>query len=168
MQNLAHLDFLNNSAEYTNLYNSVNYDYELNQQLNLLRESIRFELKVRDSYYKELAAKDINWWKHEIDDLNNHIANEKNKFDALAYKRIKAFIGIMCYSITNTALQNNDLQSAARILPVYAYLEPENPDMFYFFALYNKLTENSVASQEYLQKAIEAGFSDNEKIGIIK
>ena len=164
MQNLAHVDVLNDSKEFKEIYNSANYDDQLNHQLNLLRESIRFELKVRDSYYKELAVKEINWWKNEINILNDHILNEKNRYNVLAYKRIKAFLGIMCYSITNNALQHDDLNTAARLLPVYAYLEPENPDMLYYYALYAKLTGNPKESHDYLQKAINAGFSDQSKI----
>lgn len=164
MQNLAHVDALNNSKEFKEIYNSANYDDQLNHQLHLLRESIRFELKVRDSYYKELAVKEIKWWKNEIDILNNHILDEKNRYNVLAYKRIKAFLGIMCYSITNNALQHNDLKTAARLLPVYAYLEPENPDMLYYYALYAKLTGNPKESHDYLQRAVRAGFSDKSKI----
>lgn len=168
IQNLAHIDVLNNSQEFIEIYNSVDYDGELNNQLNLLRESIRFELQVRDSYYKELAAKDIAWWKQEINSLNNHRRTEKNRYKALAYTRIKAFLGIMCYTLTNNALQNNDLQTASRLLPVYAYLEPENPDMFYFHALFSKVTENPNETKKNLQKALDAGFSDEEKIEALK
>jgi hypothetical protein len=164
LQNLAHIDVLNNSEVFTEIYNSVDYEDKLNNQLNLLRESIRFELKVRDSYYKELATKDISWWQHEIKSLNDHINHEKNKYDALAYQRIKAFLGIMCYSLTSNALQSNDLHTASRLLPIYTYLEPENPDMLYFHAIYSKIIGKSKESHVYLEKAIAAGFTDAEKI----
>jgi hypothetical protein len=168
LQNLTYVDVFNNSDAYLKIYNSVNYEDKLNDQLNLLKESIRFELQVRDSYYKELIAKDSLWWKHEISSLNTKIRNEKKKYDAFAYRRIKAFLGIMCYSLTNNALQNSDLQTASRILPVYAYLEPENPDMFYFRALYYNRIGNSKESQDNLHKAIKTGFSDKEKIEDLK
>ena len=131
----------------------------------MLKESIRFELQTRETYYKQLAVKDSIWWKHEINTLNDQIKKSKSPYSALAYQRIKAFLGIMCYSLTDNALQHHDLPTASRLLPVYAYLEPHNPDMFYFRALYSKTTGNNVNEiKYYLQKAIDAGFSDQEKI----
>lgn len=168
LHNLTYLDVLNDSEKYLKIYNSTNYEDKLNNQFNLLRESIRLELQVRDAYYKELAVKDIDWWQHEITLLNERIDDEKNKYNALAYQRIKAFLGIMCYSLTNSALQGNDLLTASRLLPVYAYLEPENPDMLYFHALYANLTGNASETESYLQRAIDAGYDEEEKIVALK
>lgn len=168
LHNLTYIDKFNDSEKYLKIYNSIDYEDKLNDQLNHLRESIRFELKVRDTYYKELAEKSIDWWQHEITLLNERIHTEKNKYTALAYQRIKAFLGIMCYSLTNSALQGNDLQTAARLLPVYAYLEPENPDMWYFQALFSSKSGNYSETHNNLQKAVEAGFSDEDKLGELK
>jgi hypothetical protein len=169
INNLAYVDIFHNSPEFIKLYNSSNYANKLNEQLNMLKESIRFELQTRETYYKQLAVKDSIWWKHEINTLNDQIKKSKSPYSALAYQRIKAFLGIMCYSLTDNALQHHDLPTASRLLPVYAYLEPHNPDMFYFRALYSKTTGNNVNEiKYYLQKAIDAGFSDQEKIEALR
>ncbi len=152
---------------FQSLVNSIEYSQEFNNELNHLRESIRFELSVRDAYMKALLAEDLSWWKTEISSLNNNISKDKDRYRNYAYKRIKAFLGIMCYSISNKALQSNDLKNAGKLLSIYRLLEPDNPDMFYFYALYYKKKGNLRDAKSFLQKAINAGFSDQQLIKLI-
>ena len=77
-----------------------------------------------------------------------------------ALKRIKAFLGIICYTLTNNALRTNDLNTASKTLEIYKLVEPANPDMSYFFALYYLKTGKIDLISEYLKGALENGFSD--------
>jgi hypothetical protein len=147
---------------------SIEYSEDFNNELNHLRESIRFELEVRDVYMQALLAEDLAWWKTEISSLNQNIAKEKDRFKNLALKRIKAFVGIMCYTVTNKTLQSNDLKNAEKILSVYKLIEPGNPDMFYFYAVYYSEIGKMYDARSCLQKAIQAGFSNQELIDQIK
>ncbi len=146
------------------ILNSIEYSKDLSNELTQLRESIRFELSVRDAYMKALLEEDFGWWENEISSLNQNIMKEKDRYINLAFKRIKAFLGIMCYTITNKTLQSNDLNSAKKLLSVYKLIEPENPDMYYFYAIYYSKTGNPLEAKSFLQKAIKAGFSNQEMI----
>ncbi len=153
---------------FQSLLNSIEYSEGLNKELNQLKESIRFELSVRDAYMNAFLAEDLAWWKNEISSLDQNIKQDKDHYRNLAYKRIKAFLGIMCYTITNKTLQSDDLKSAEKLLSVYQLIEPNNPDMFYFYALYYSETGQIYEAKSYLKKAIHAGFSNQELIKRIR
>lgn len=129
-----------------------------------LSKSLQFELKVRDAYYNAFQQKDTLWWGKEINSLQSKINSEKNLFTLMAYQRIKGFLGIMCYSLSNRYVSNKDLINLEKILSVYHTLEPENPDMFYFSALDAQWRGNATLAASNLVKAKEAGYSDLEKV----
>ncbi len=138
----------------------LEYNPEFNNALDQLRESIRFELTVRNAYYSALQEENAVWWEQEIKSLSRNIANENDPYRRYALKRIKGFLGIMCYSLSNNSLRNNDLDTAKRILAIYRIVEPENPDMFYFSALFEYKNHHPDQTGKFLHKALDAGFSD--------
>lgn len=163
-QNLAHSSLFHSNPKLLSFYQSANYDADLNNQMNDLKESIRFELESRQTYYEALYSQSKNWWIAEIDKLNLRIGSSSEEFEKLALQRIKAFLGITCYSLTSNALSSNDFEHAERLLQIYAHLEPKNPDMLYFSAVYAKNTGNIENSRSQMRKAIDAGFSDRSLI----
>jgi hypothetical protein len=163
-KNMAHLHNEEIVNHFQPMLNSLEFSPELNEELNRLRESIRFELSVREAYMNALLTENLPWWKNEINSLNSNIKKDRDHFRNLAYKRIKAFLGIMCYTVTGKTIRSGDMKNAEKLLAVYRFLEPTNPDMFYFHALYFKKKGNLNTAGEFLQKAIDAGFSDRELI----
>jgi len=133
---------------------------ELNSELNQLRESIRFELAVHNAYYTALRDEDLVWWESEIASLLKSIETEKDLYKNLALRRIKGFLGIVCYSLVNNNLRKENLEDAKKLLGIYKLIEPENPDMFYFSALYELKTNKKDAARDYLEKALKAGYKD--------
>ena len=133
-------------------------------QKEALSKSIQFELKVRDAYYNALQQKDTLWWGKEINSLQLKINSEKNLFARMAYKRIKGFLGIVCYSLGNRYASTKDLINLEKILSVYRMLEPGNSDMFFFSALDAQWRGNATLAVNNLVKAKEAGYSDLEKV----
>jgi hypothetical protein len=139
---------------------SVEYKAELDQ----LKESIRFELAVRNAYNSALQSNDSAWWAKEISSLMSKIDEDKDYFRSMAYQRIKGFIGIMCYTLSSNSLRLNDLKNTERILSIYRLAEPENSDMLYFYALYYERINEPDKAIEYLSHAIKAGYSDITRI----
>jgi len=133
---------------------------DLNKELNHLRESIRFELAVHNAYYTALRDEDLEWWKKEIGSLLNGIETEKDIYKNYALRRIKGFVGIVCYSLVNSNLRQNKMEDTEKLLGIYRLIEPENPDMLYFTAVYEYKLSHSDKAREFLEKAFEAGFSD--------
>ncbi len=143
---------------------TLEYSTDFNNALNSLRESIRFELTVRNAYYSALNYENLEWWKQEIASLNKNILEEKDPYRNFALRRIKGFLGIMCYSLCNNSLRNNDLSMTERLLAIYALIEPENPDMYYFSALFDYKTGHPDRVRELLKRAIQLGFSDSDRM----
>ncbi|HJX70880.1 MAG TPA: hypothetical protein VJ346_02980, partial [Bacteroidales bacterium] len=136
----------------------------LNDEISQLRKSLQFEYKVREAYYNALTSKETDWWNREMNELNSRIEASKDMNMNFALKRIKAFLGIICYSVTNNALRTNDLNNAGKTLEIYKMVEPRNPDMFYFFALYSLRTGNEELVSGYIRDALENGFTDTMQI----
>jgi tetratricopeptide (TPR) repeat protein len=92
------------------------------------------------------------------------LSKQKDKYKMFAFKRIKGYLGLLYYSLSNSALKSNNLKDALKILDIYRLLEPQNPDMFYFSALYYNKKGNADSASCYLQKAIKAGYTDKKSI----
>jgi hypothetical protein len=102
-------------------------------QVAELDKNIQFEIKVRTVYLNALTQKDSVWWKPEIKSLNSKISEEKNEFTLQTYKRIKGFLGIACYSLSNRYTEIKDSQKLEQILAVYRMVEPNNTSIPQFY-----------------------------------
>ena len=116
---------------------SINYQ----RQNDELRNSIQFETGMRKNYYDAIAQKDSAWWKAEIELLNSKIKTEKNEYTRLTYKRIKGFLGIVCYELSNRFAGEKDAQKLEQVLTVYRMVEPRNPDMLQFSKVLNQIKQ---------------------------
>lgn len=102
-------------------------DYD-KKQPTITSEKMREEQNIKQQYITALQQQDLNWWKNEIASLN-----EKKKSDMM-YERLLGFISLACYSISNNALQQNNLPVAEKILAIYAMADPTNEDCKKFTA----------------------------------
>ena len=54
------------------------------------------------------------------------------------FERLLGFVSLACYSISNNALQQNNLDVAGKILAIYQIADPGNTDCEKFHAIYNQ------------------------------
>jgi hypothetical protein len=101
-------------------------------QVAELKKNIQFEAKIRNAYLDALTQKDSTWWGNEIKSLNSKIAEEKNEFSLQTYKRIKGFLGIACYSLSNRFAEERDAHKLGQVLLVYRLVESNNPEVLKF------------------------------------
>jgi len=137
--NLTHSAELESEGSFSSVSEKLMQSEGYKFQQNELMASIQFEMKVREAYYNALQQKDFVWWKKEIDVLNSKIGSEPNVYTQMAYLRIKGFLGIVCYSLSNQCVRSNDVQQLEQILTVYRLVEPNNPDMLNFAAVLQQL-----------------------------
>ncbi len=134
------------------------------QYFNRFNKSLTSEQKRNQIYMQDLDDKGLNWWKATISKLDNLIASGKG-VEANSYARTRAYLGILLYSRTAAAVSG---RGNAKLLPkyleIYEYLEPKNPDLFFFKAVYAHALGNTDAAIMNLKKAIEYGFNDDEKL----
>jgi len=109
------------------------------EQIDQLTESLQFEGKMRQFYGQALFQKDEKWWATEITALNEKTITEPNAMKQMAYKRLKGFIGIVCYSYSRQMANPKDIPHLEQILMVYRIAEPDNADMKRFYAELNEL-----------------------------
>jgi len=102
-----------------------NYD---KKQATITPEKMAEEQSMKQQLYQALQDKDMAWWKSEVAMLN-----AKKKTDMM-YDRLLGFVSLACYSLSNNALQQNNLPVAEKILPIYALADPTNEDCKKFTA----------------------------------
>ncbi len=163
-RNMSAIKGKSKHEDFTALQKSIESSSDYMAILAQLKESIRFELDVRNAYYDALQSKNAVWWEKELSSLQSKMEEDKDYFRGLTYQRIKGFIGIMCYSLCNNSLRLNDFINSERLLSIYQLVEPENIDMLYFYALYYQRTDKPDKALEFLTHAVKAGYSDKLRI----
>ncbi|MBB3185909.1 alpha/beta hydrolase [Microbacter margulisiae] len=153
-------DVISFDAAYNRLISNVGYK----SQLGRLRQCLANEMNLRQPYIDAFITKDKPWWQTQISTLNQQIKTERDAYTRDMYLRIKAFLGIACYSLGKQAIVQHDAVALARILTVYRMLEPENPDMFYYTAFIPYWKGDNAATVRMLKKALQAGYSDMNQL----
>jgi hypothetical protein len=163
-KNLMNLAGLKNKRDIKSKFDILKNNLTYTDEIQQLKKSLQFEMKVRDAYFNALISKDKKWWKNEIVTLDNQIKNEHNKYSLFAYKRIRSYLGILCYSECRNYLQSNVLNEASKVLEIYKILEPKNPDMLYYSALFEIKSGHIEESVKLLKDCLNAGLIDKSLI----
>ncbi len=147
----------NEMTEYINKYESKN---TIKQLQNILVS----EQKERRTMATNFLEKDSVWWFKTLR-FYKDIQNKKILSPA-DYKDIRMlnFIGLMCYSYTRNALQQNQMLMARKFLSIYQQSDPYNSDMLYFWSVYFAKLNQSTRALDSLSKAVKLGFSDKSMV----
>jgi hypothetical protein len=136
---------------------------EYNQSEKQANEALEMEIRLQQGYTLALRERDTLWWRNEIRGLNEKISRSDNGTMQPVYSRIKSFISIAAYSYCNSSLRMNDLRMAERYISVYRVVDPGNPDVYYFNALFLAKSRKVNAAADSFRKAIAMGFTDFKK-----
>jgi hypothetical protein len=142
----------------------IREDRQFARKINKLESDLKLESKIGQAYAQASLMQDSIWWAKEIGQLSKEIAgNQGEKKDH--FMRIKAFLGILFFSRINALLSSDaDGKQIEHLLSAYRMAEPENPDVYFDYALLEKKHGNLVKSGGYLKKAIDLGFKDKARI----
>ncbi len=132
MRNMFQFHYFEREGSYFNSYDELANSMQYQQQVDRLSKSVQFEMNVRNGFYSAILEKDSAWWQQDVDMLNNKIETEKDEFMLSAYKRIKGFLGIFCYSMCGRFAEERNVQNLEKVLVVYRMAEPKNPDVQLF------------------------------------
>ena len=163
-RNMSFTTPFNGDKTFASSYKNLTSKSEYLSQLNQLKNCLTFEINVRKPYITAFMTKDIQWWKNEAKTIDEKIKNEQDSYKNDMYRRIKAFLGIECYSLSNRSVKEHNTKMLNKIVSIYRMLEPDNPDMLYFSALLYFWKENNEATLSFLKKARKAGFSDINRL----
>ena len=126
-------------------------------------ELLRRENFLMQYLYNAFETKSFEFWKEQIDKIKAQM--DEDSPQGRSFMRAKASLGVGIYSFINRQIRENiDHEEKLKLIKVYELLEPENPDMFFFYALYYKQQDDTDNAKKYLDLAKAAGYSDEEQI----
>lgn len=131
-RNLAQTSPFSTDPSFASMDSQLKASASYTDELKRLMENLRMESSVREGYLQAFDTHDATWWKDEQAKVDKSIETSTDPFVQDAYKRIKGFWGIVCYSLCNKAVASNDYQALKRYVAIYRILEPQNPDMLRF------------------------------------
>jgi pimeloyl-ACP methyl ester carboxylesterase len=132
-------------------------------QLDKKQYAHNLEIRLQQGYIQALNQKDTAWWRKEIRNLDRELQEERDPNIHSALCRTKNFISMASYSLCNESFRSDNLERAARLIEIYRTVDPDNPDVYYFSALYYSESGQPVKAKEYFRKAIGKGFTDFKK-----
>lgn len=122
------------------------------------------EMYLQSEYVKSLQEKDAKWWKAETARLNEFIKRSQNTDEKHLTTRILEYLSLAAYSTANALLAQNRLDEAARSIELYGIIDPDNSEYAYMFALLYSRQGNKDKCMTSLEKAVELGFSDVNRL----
>lgn len=90
------------------------------KQATISPQEVALEQQQKNMLIQAFQQKDLSWWKDEVKKLASDSAT--SEMDA----RLLGFISLACYSLGNRALQQNQLNTAEKIIAIYRIADPEN------------------------------------------
>ncbi len=126
--------------------------------------TLLLEEKGLEQYYlKNFPVKTLSWWKGKIAGMNRKIAGSQGARH-YSYLRVMHYLSLAAYMQTEAALKRHLDAESAKYLALYKLLDPENPDVWFFDAVYNARKNNREAALRSWAKAETLGFSNKSEI----
>ncbi len=122
------------------------------------------EKQLRQAYWYAFQEKDLDWWLNEINKLNEAKNSNQKEMKLNMYNRLLNYLSMIAYVYINNSLNEQNNQNIEKYFSIYKLVDPENPDYYYFRALYNYKSGNNKLVINNLNRSIELGFSDWNKI----
>ncbi len=122
------------------------------------------EVYLQQQYFQALKSKNLAWWNNEISVLNKKIQQEKDPLYRGMYKRLKAFISIVCFSLSRDMIQKGFYDEARRIVEIYQLDDPQNPDVYFYWACLYANSNEQDSARWAIKKAFELGFNNYRRL----
>jgi hypothetical protein len=120
-------------------------------------EDLELEMRMKQNYIQCIELKDMMWWSEEVKNFRKSTNNPMND-------RILGYISLACYSFSNNALKQHDLQRAEKFLGVYALVDPENADRAFMQACLYAQMNNKTGALQSIRESITYGLTDKAKL----
>ena len=120
------------------------------------------EQNLKNEYEKEFQQGNMDYWMKTINDIDAR--SKAATTEGAMYKRLKAYLSLAFYSISNQLIKGNQDAEAQNFVTLYKYIDPTNSEAWYFSAILNARNKNAKATQEDLIKAVINGFNDKTRL----
>lgn len=122
------------------------------------------EEDLRLFYLKAVQDKNLEWWKNDIAGMNRKIKTNQVKDETLMYQRTLDYLSLVFYMQTTGMTQQNNIAGTKYYSKLYVLVDPTNKEAHYLTALMAASDGHKGAAITALQRAIELGFKDKERI----
>ena len=149
----------NLKKEIVQLQQSKTWQNQQQQQHLLTIEEGDLSQKLMQS-----IGKPLNWWQEEVNKISMQINASPGSEHTYMLKRVMAGIRVQCNGIAKQMLYNPEIEKANYIVTLYKIVEPDYKDPWYFSAVMNALGGNKDMCFNDLNRAIEKGFDDRNRL----
>ncbi len=149
-------------------------DYKKSYEALLKNPEIEKFKQLTEKIKKEELDKQaliMNWFKtaafaqlkNEILRLQKDVIKAKEEQFHQA-KRLLGFMGMLSFLYTESSLNSQNKAKYAGFIEIYEMLEPNNPDIYFFKACQAVMDNQPAKSMELIEKSINLGFYDLNRI----
>jgi dienelactone hydrolase len=129
---------------------------------NELKLSLAVESRLQ-AEYMSIIADHLTAWKDEVTRLNKAAAATDASLEKARAQRLKGYMGIMAYSLSNRALRQGDLVLLRKNLLAYQAAEPNNSEWAYLRAVLLMRENDASGALQSLEQSFELGFDDLQR-----
>jgi predicted esterase len=137
-------------------------------QMNTKNETIILEeeIKLRAFYAESIGTKDTVWWYDNMQKLQTEIKVSKDRQRSEMLQRVQGYVSLGLYSALSRVMRTNmqDTKSSGYLSTLYRITDPENAEAWYLSAIIASVEGKSGQAIMYLQKSVDAGFSDLKRL----
>jgi len=126
--------------------------------------SLLLEEKGLEQYYlKNFPTRPLTWWKGETEKMRREIRGSKGPRH-YSLLRVMHYLSLAAFMQTEAALKKHLPAESEKYLSLYKILDPENPDVWFFDAVYHAQKGERDAARRSFEKAKALGFSEDDRI----
>ena len=141
---------------------SIKNDLKYQKQWQAKQNLLTTEQNLKDEYEKQFQQGDKHYWLQTINEIDAR--SKAVTAEGAMYKRLKAYLSLAFYSISNQLIKSNKDADAQNFVDLYKLIDSTNSEAWYFSAILNARNKNVKATQEDLIKAIANGFNDKTRL----
>lgn len=139
-----------------------NPDYQ--NQLKNREYQLAIEQKEQQMMMEQLFVKDMKWWNNQISKYESTGTQSNDFEEKRKNKRLLSFLSLICYSNAHAALKQRNPDLTLKVIEIYEMADPKNPEPNYLRSILFMQGNDTSASMNQLQKAINKGFSDKNRL----
>ncbi len=163
---LKDLDGLYDITDFKKSYEALLQNPDIDKSIKAEEASNKNELSKQETLLNMFKSGNYTGLKNEISNLNKSIL-DKDAVVVHASKRLLGFIGMLSYVYTENAVNSQNKAAYNGVIEIYAMVDPKNPDKEFYKACQAMMDSQPDKALEYLQKAVQLGYYDADRLQII-
>ncbi len=163
---LKDLDGLYDITDFKKSYEALLQNPDIDKNIKAEETSNKNELLKQETLLNMFKSGNYAGLKNEISNLNKSIL-DKDAMVVHSAKRLLGFIGMLSYVYTENAVNSQNKAAYNGVIEIYTLVDPKNPDKEFYKACQTMMDEQPDKALEYLQKAVQLGYYDADRLQII-